>query len=111
MSFVNAKERALEKTITASFDTRREAETAVEHLVQEHQVNRSDIFIRAAGKTNTAGIRPAGADIESGHPGVEKKGEPELSGPIVVSVDCHADTSAIVKSALEKDGAKQLHAS
>jgi hypothetical protein len=39
----------VEQTVTANFDTRRDAETAVEHLVQEHGVNRSDIFIRAAG--------------------------------------------------------------
>lgn len=100
----------MEQTIVANFDTRRDAETAVEHLVQEHGVNRSDIFIRAAGKANTAGIRPAGADVESGHPGVEKQGKPELSGPIEVSVDCHGNKSAVVKSALEKAGATQLRA-
>lgn len=100
----------MEQTYTASFATRRDAETAVEHLVQEHGINRSDIFIRAAGKANTAGIRPAGADIESGHPGVAKHGKPKLSGPVEVSVDCHGDKSTIVRSVLEKAGATQLRA-
>ena len=55
-------------------------------------------------------VRAAGGDIESGHPGVEKHGKPELSGPIEVSVDCHGDKATIVRSALEKAGAKQLRA-
>jgi hypothetical protein len=100
----------VEQTISAKFDTRRDAETAVEHLVQEHGINRADVFVRAAGKANTAGVRAAGGDIESGHPGVEKHGKPELSGPIEVSIDCHGDKATIVKSALEKAGAKQLRA-
>lgn len=105
----------MEQTITAKFDTRRDAETAVEHLVQEHGVNRADIFIGAAGKANTAGVRPAGADVESGHPGVEKHANPKLSGAVEVSVDCHGDTSTIVtstivRSVLEKAGATQLRA-
>ena len=78
----------MERTIVANFDPRRDAETAVEHLVQEHGIERADIFVRAPGKANTAGVRPAGADVESGHPGVERHGEPELSGPIEVSVEC-----------------------
>ena len=92
----------MDKTITACFDTRRSAETAVEHLVQEHGVDRSDVFIAAAGKSNTAGVRPAGADVAHG--------KPKLSGPIEVSVDCHGETSSIVKAALEKAGATHLRA-
>ena len=100
----------MEKTITANFDTRREAETAVEHLVQEHGINRADIFVGAAGKSNTAGVRAAGADVESGHPGVEKTGKPELAGPIEVSVDCKGGKASTVESALKDAGAKQLRA-
>jgi hypothetical protein len=100
----------VDRTIIANFDTRRDAETAVEHLVQEHGIERADIFIRAPGTANTAGVRPAGADVESGHPGVEKHGKPELSGPIEVSVECDAGRSTVVRSALEKAGATQLRA-
>lgn len=100
----------MERTIIANFDTRRDAETAVEHLVQEHGINRSDIFVRAAGNANTAGTRAAGADVESGHPGVERHGKPELAGPIEVSIDCHGDSSGMVRSALEHAGAKRLRA-
>ena len=103
-----AKENPMEQTIVAQFDTRRNAETAVEHLVQEHGINRSDVFVRAAGTANSAGVRPAGGDVESGHPGVEKRGTPELSGPIEVSIDCHGDKATVVRSALEKAGALRL---
>lgn len=98
----------MERTIVANFETRRDAETAVEHLVQEHGIERADIFIRAPGTANTTGTRPAGADVESGHPGFEKHGRPELSGPIEVSVECHADRATVVKSTLQKDGATGL---
>ena len=102
------RENPMEQTIVAQFDTRRDAETAVEHLVQEHGINRSDVFVRAAGTANSAGVRPAGGDVESGHPGVEKRGTPELSGPIEVSIDCHGDKATVVRSALEKAGAVRL---
>ena len=98
----------MERTIVGSFATRRDAETAVEHLVQEYGLERSDISIQAAGEANSAGIRPAGADIESGHPGVEKHGSPELKGVIEVSVDCRRADRKIVEKAFMEAGVKQV---
>ena len=72
----------MERTVIGSFATRRDAETAVEHLVQEYGIQRTDVSIQAAGDANSAGTRPAGADIESGHPGVEKHRSPELRGAV-----------------------------
>jgi hypothetical protein len=94
----------VDKTITACFDTRRGAETAVEHLVQELGIDRSDVFIAAAGDANTSGVRPAGADAKG------TNAKPKLSGPIEVSVDCNGDNSSIVTAALEKAGATHLRA-
>jgi hypothetical protein len=98
------KEVAMALTIVASFETRRDAETSVEHLVQEYGIARADIFVSSPGKANTAGTRPAGADVASGHPGADNRGEPELSGPIEVSVECEPNQSTLVKSALERAG-------
>jgi hypothetical protein len=98
----------MERTVIADFDTRRDAEVAVEHLVQEHGVKRTDIFIRAPGEANTAGTRAAGADVESGHPGVGRRGAPELSGAIEVSVDCHGHETAVVEGALRSAGAGRI---
>ncbi|MGE0422399.1 MAG: hypothetical protein AB7O88_09055 [Reyranellaceae bacterium] len=101
----------MEHTVTALFETRRGAEIAVEHLVQEHGVDRNDIFVSTPGRANTAGVRPAGADVESGHPGVERHGAPELGGPIEISVDCHGGSEAAVRAALQAAGATSLHTS
>jgi hypothetical protein len=59
------------RRITGEFDIRREAELAVERLVQEYNVDRSAVEVMAAGDDNTAGIVPSGADRdkETGEPG------------------------------------------
>lgn len=75
------------ETITALFTTRRDADLAVEHLVQDHGVVRTDVFIEADSPDNSAGTEAAGADVESGHPRVETDAAPALAGMIKVSVD------------------------
>ena len=59
------------KTITGEFDIRREAELAVERLVQEYEVDRNAVEVSAAGDDNTVGVVPSGADrdAETGEPG------------------------------------------
>jgi hypothetical protein len=99
----------MERTVIGSFATRRDAEIAVEHLVQEHGISRADVFISAPGDANSSGSKIAGADIESGHPGVTKHGHPELEGAIEVSVDCHGNDAAVVEAAFRDAGAQELH--
>lgn len=99
----------MERTIVAHFGTRRDAEIAVEHLVQKHGLARTDIFIRARGESNSAGVRAAGADIESGH-GPQECGTPELGGEIEVSVDCHGSEPRGVRKALEAAGSRSIKA-
>ncbi|MGQ3301911.1 hypothetical protein [Reyranella sp.] len=99
----------MERTIVAHFETRRDAEIAVEHLVQEHGVARTDIFIRAKGEANSAGVRAAGADVESGH-GSPKRGTPELAGEIEVSVDYHGSEPEVVREALKAAGSRSIKA-
>ena len=74
-------------TITAKFDTRREAEMAVEHLVQAHHIERTDIFITPEGSENSAGEEIAGSDTESDFPSPEERRDAALTGKVVVSVD------------------------
>jgi hypothetical protein len=81
-------------TLTAKFDTRREAEMTVERLVQEHGIERTDIFIAAEGDDNSAGIEQAGSDGKAGSPSPERRDDSELAGRIVVSVDIEDDTVA-----------------
>ena len=81
----------MSSTITAKFDTRREAEMAVEHLVQAHHIERTDIFITPEGPENSAGEEIAGSDTESDSPSPEERHDAALKGKVVVSVDVQDD--------------------
>ena len=96
-------------TITATFSTRRQADVAVEQLVQEFGIERTDVFVVPEAGENSAGTRPDGADVESGHPDVDPAGDPALKGGLVVSIDL-ADDSALakVRAALEEHGGRDV---
>jgi len=91
--------------IIGQFAARRDAERAVEHLVKARGLERTDIFIEAQGTQNSAGTRPAGADLDSGHG--EGKG-PELHGAVEVSVECADERTHDVEDALRAAGAEQV---
>ncbi|MBR0958780.1 hypothetical protein [Bradyrhizobium japonicum] len=92
----------MESTIIGEFDTRRGAELAVEHVVQECGVPRSDVFVQAAGDANTVGTRPAGSDVKAAP---APQGRQKLEGLIEVSVDFHGDTPERIADALRSAGA------
>ncbi len=100
----------MEQKVVAYFDNRREAELALEHLIQERGIERTDVFLQARGAANTAGVKAAGADVESGHPGVAKRGSPKLDGEIELSVDCHGSERDMVMKTLKETGAKTVRA-
>ena len=78
-------------TLNASFETRREAEMTVERLVQEHGIDRSDIFVAAAGERNSAGEEQAGSDGDAGEPSPAARDDSPLNGAVTVSVDIEDD--------------------
>ena len=75
------------KTISAVFETREAADYAIEHLVQQHGLNRADIFAEPQGDQNTAGNRVSGGDANKG----DMPSQPALQGGIKVSVDAAQD--------------------
>jgi hypothetical protein len=81
-------------TLTANFDTRREAEMTVERLVQEHGLDRAKILIAAAGDENTAGEEVAGSDTQSAEPSPERRDDAALNGQVMVSVEVADDAAA-----------------
>ena len=95
-------------TIVGTFATRRDAELAVEHLVQEHGIEPAEVSIHPSGEANSAGINAAGADIESGNPGVEKRGNPELGGPIEIVVNCNEVSAHKVHEILKEANARHI---
>jgi hypothetical protein len=54
----------LESAIIGEFATRREADLAVEQVVQEYGVPRNDVFIQPTGGANSAGTHAMGADAK-----------------------------------------------
>ncbi|MEY9417982.1 hypothetical protein ABIF69_004424 [Bradyrhizobium japonicum] len=95
----------MESTIIGEFATRREAELAVEHVVQECRVARSDVFVQPVGAANSSGTRSAGADAKAA-PAPE--GQQRLEGEIEVSVDFHGDAPEKIAEALKGAGAKTV---
>lgn len=81
-------------TLTAQFETRREAEMTVERLVQEHGIERTDIFVAATGGENTAGEASAGSDAKAGEPSTGERHDAALNGSIEVSVDIEDEGKA-----------------
>ncbi|KAB7648953.1 hypothetical protein [Polymorphobacter fuscus] len=68
------------------FDTRREAEMAIERLVQEHGVDRAVIAVAPAGRQNSVGIEVAGSDAKRGDAEPARDDEAALNGRIAVTV-------------------------
>lgn len=95
----------MSQTLNARFSTRRVAELAVEHLVQEYGIERTDIFIDVEGSQNSAGEEPDGAENEAGTPSVATREDTPLNGAILVSVDLNNDDQfGSVKSTLREFG-------
>jgi hypothetical protein len=92
------------ETIIGRFSNRRDADLAIENLVQDHGIERTDVFAQPASSANSAGEVTAGADVESGHPGVSKDGQAALEGPIDISVDVNDASAETVRAALTDAG-------
>lgn len=94
----------MDNEIKAMFDTRREAELATEHLIQEHGLNRTDIFIQPEGEENSAGATAAGADMEASLSEPRKEDKPKLAGKLCISVGCDSTKTRAVREALKEAG-------
>ena len=78
-------------SLSAKFDTRREAEMTVERLVQQFKIDRTHVFIAAEGDENTVGVEEAGSDTKAGGPSPEDRDDAQLAGRVIVSVDIEDD--------------------
>jgi hypothetical protein len=96
------------KTITGAFPTRRQVELAVEHLVQEYGVERTDIFIEPKSDENSAGVSRAGADAQHATVAARTETGPDLNGPLLVSVALNQDETEAVEKAFRDAGAMDI---
>ena len=92
------------KTMRAAFATRREAEMAVEHLVQEYKFDRNAVSVTTASEENTVGTEPAGGDVEDGHGHKARDPRPALEGKILVSVEADDAQTDDVRASFESAG-------
>jgi hypothetical protein len=90
--------------IVATFDTRSAADLAIEHLVQEHGVARTEIMVDAEGAANSSGTKRSGADVAPAAQGPE--GQPKLRGAIRVTVRSDATRRKVIEAALQEAGGK-----
>lgn len=93
----------MSQTLKTTFATRRDAELAVEHLVQEHGIERSDIFISPAGAANSAGEAVSGSDRPGASPSEPGRSDAALNGHIQVSVDLQTDDLASAVETVFRD--------
>jgi hypothetical protein len=93
------------KTVRGLFVTREAAELAIQHLVQQFGINRSDIFVEPEGDKNSAGTKVSGGDA-SHEEGLETR--PALTGRIVVSADVSLNDEANAKKAFREAGADEV---
>ena len=92
-------------SFTAELATRRDAESAIERLVQEHGVDRSTIAVRALGEANSAGIKASGAD---GALGAGRTGGFSPGGRICVSGEIEEEKLAVARATFAEIGALQV---
>ncbi|ALA20280.1 hypothetical protein AL346_22940 (plasmid) [Chelatococcus sp. CO-6] len=92
-------------TIRGTFATREAAERAIEHLVQEHGIDRSDVFVAAADAANTAGA--AASERETAQ--AENSGlDAALRGRIAVSANVSRSQIARAEQAFREAGAADV---
>lgn len=94
----------MSNTIQAQFATRRDADLALEHLVQGHGFERTDVFVELVSDENGAGKIEESADLGGGRSSVDTGGPPALKGAIKVSVDVNDDREGIVRATLTDAG-------
>jgi hypothetical protein len=96
--------------LAAIYETRAQAELAVEHLVQELGVDRSAIFVEPVEEKNTSGVQISGGDAPSGEDGSRARSDAPLNGAIRVTVATTEHKVAALRGALTQAGASSVQA-
>ena len=96
------------KTVTATFETRESADLAIEHLVQKIGIDRTDVFVKAAGRQNSSGVEVSGGDAPSANE--DGREDAKLNGEIEVSADITADKLTALHRAFGDLGALRVTA-
>lgn len=96
------------ETITGDFETRREAELAVEHLVQQEGLDRASITLAPAGDRNTVGTKPDGADKSDGRAGQQARDDAPTEGAVKITVSISSEKAGAIRQALSVAKARNI---
>lgn len=96
--------------LAAVYSTREQADLAVEHLVQEHGMDRSVIFVEPVEESNSSGEQASGGDAASGDEGSQTRDDAPLNGAIRLTVAASQHELSLLRGALEKAGATSVQA-
>jgi hypothetical protein len=88
--------------ISGIFDTRREAEMAIERFVQTHGLERGKIEVMPAGDENTVGTEIAGSDAKRGPVAPPPNDDAALNGRVRVSIDRDEADMALAREVYEE---------
>jgi hypothetical protein len=105
---IGQPERRPPDGLSAVFATREQADLAIEHLVQQHRVDRSFIFVQPVGEQNSVGTEASGGDHASGENGSRHRSDNPLQGEIEVTVPTDRNNQAMVTRALRDAGARRI---
>jgi hypothetical protein len=94
----------------AIYRTREQADLATEHLVQQHGVDRSAIFLESVGQQNTSGSEISGGDAASGADDSRERGDAPLNGAIRLTVGATGHDPETLRRALNDAGAETIQA-
>jgi hypothetical protein len=94
--------------LSALFRTREQADLAIEHLVQEHHVERAFIYVEPVDDENSSGEEASGGDHASGDPGSDERHDAPLHGAIELTVPITKHNLATLTRALEEVGAVRV---
>lgn len=98
----------MDRSLTGRFETRRDAELAIEHLVQEQGIDRDRISLLPLGAQNTVGTRIAGSDAPAGQAGTRERDDAALHGAVEISVSLPGGKAEVVRRTLVEAGARDL---
>ena len=94
-------------SLSADFDTRRDAEMAVEHMVQEHGLDPKTISVVAISEDNSAGTRVSGSDVDTDGDKAGVTSKPALAGRLRVSVETDSASSDKVLASFAAYGGRE----
>lgn len=95
--------------LSAVFATREQADLAIEHLVQEHGIDRAFIYVEPVGNENSSGVAVSGGDHASSQAGSRDRPDGSLHGEIEVTVPI-AHNAAKLKRVFRDAGARRIEA-